>query len=48
MSSASVYGFSQEIMQETSQLNPLTEYSKTKVKNENIFLIMNFLLKLQF
>ena len=45
MSSASVYGFSQEIMQETSQLNPLTEYSKTKVKNEEYILDNEFSFK---
>tara|TARA_Y100000389_G_C17471376_1_gene531545 strand:+ start:3520 stop:4542 length:1023 start_codon:yes stop_codon:yes gene_type:complete len=42
MSSASVYGFSQEIMKETSKLNPLTEYSKTKVKNEEYILNNEF------
>ena len=34
MSSASVYGFSDKIMNETSEVNPLTEYSRAKVANE--------------
>ena len=36
MSSASVYGFSEKIMKETSKVSPLTEYSKAKVENEKI------------
>ena len=42
MSSASVYGFSQEVMKETSKLNPLTEYSKIKVKNEKYIIDNKF------
>lgn len=42
MSSASVYGFSEEIMFETSKTNPLTEYSKSKIKNEEYVMENNF------
>ena len=42
MSSASVYGFSREIMDEESKVNPLTEYSKAKVNNENFILNNEF------
>lgn len=42
MSSASVYGFSEEIMDECSQVTPLTEYSKAKVLNEQYILQNNF------
>lgn len=42
MSSASVYGFSQEIMNEKSKINPLTEYSKAKARNEEYLLNNNF------
>jgi len=35
MSSASVYGFSEKESSEVSPLNPLTEYAKAKVQNEN-------------
>lgn len=42
MSSASVYGFSDNIMNEGSSLNPLTVYSKAKVKNENFIKSNNF------
>ena len=38
MSSASVYGFAENIMDELSTTNPLTEYSKAKVANENYIL----------
>lgn len=42
MSSASVYGFSQKIMNEKSEINPLTEYSKAKARNEEYLLNNNF------
>ncbi len=42
MSSASVYGFSEKIMKETSKVSPLTEYSKAKVENEKYILDNNF------
>jgi nucleoside-diphosphate-sugar epimerase len=42
MSSASVYGFSEEIMDESSPVKPLTEYSKAKVLNEQYILQNNF------
>tara|TARA_B100001057_G_scaffold101073_1_gene98164 strand:+ start:907 stop:1896 length:990 start_codon:yes stop_codon:yes gene_type:complete len=42
MSSASVYGFSEQIMRETSKVSPLTEYSKAKVENEKYILNNNF------
>ena len=42
MSSASVYGFSEKIMNEEDQVSPLTEYSKAKVKNELYMLKSNF------
>ncbi len=42
MSSASVYGYSQEIMNEKSKINPLTEYSKAKARNEEYLLNNNF------
>ena len=42
MSSASVYGFSDSVMNEGSSLNPLTAYSKAKVKNENFIKSNNF------
>lgn len=42
MSSASVYGFSNDIVSELSTTNPLTEYSKAKVNNENFILDNEF------
>ena len=42
MSSASVYGFSDEIMNETSEVNPLTEYSRAKVANETYIINNEF------
>ncbi len=42
MSSASVYGFSEEIMTEVDEVTPLTEYSKSKVKNEEYIRNSNF------
>lgn len=42
MSSASVYGFSKEIMSEEDAVKPLTEYSKSKVKNEEYINNSNF------
>lgn len=42
MSSASVYGFSKEIMSEEDTVKPLTEYSKSKVKNEEYINNSNF------
>ena len=42
MSSASIYGFSKEIMYETSLPNPLTEYAISKVENENFILENTF------
>tara|TARA_B100000945_G_C20349938_1_gene581751 strand:- start:39 stop:1022 length:984 start_codon:yes stop_codon:yes gene_type:complete len=42
MSSASIYGFSEEISNEKSELNPLTEYSKAKYKNEKFIIENNF------
>ena len=42
MSSASVYGFSEQIMREDSKVSPLTEYSKAKVENEKYILNNNF------
>ncbi len=42
MSSASVYGFSEQIMRETSKVSPLTEYSKAKVENEKYIFNNNF------
>lgn len=42
MSSASVYGFSESIMKEDSPINPLTEYSKAKAKNEKFILDNDF------
>lgn len=40
MSSCSVYGFNEEFANENSKVNPLTEYAKSKVKNEDY--ILNF------
>lgn len=42
MSSASVYGFSNKIMSEKDDTTPLTEYSISKVKNEEYILNSNF------
>lgn len=42
MSSASVYGYSEEIMSETSSVSPLTEYAKAKIKNEEYILKNKF------
>ena len=42
MSSASVYGFSNDIVSELSTTNPLTEYAKAKVNNENFILDNEF------
>ena len=42
MSSASVYGFSDKIMNETSEVNPLTEYSRAKVANETYIINNEF------
>jgi len=42
MSSASVYGFSDEIMNETSEVSPLTEYSRAKVVNESYIINNEF------
>ena len=42
MSSASVYGFSNDIVSESSNTNPLTEYAKAKVNNENFILNNEF------
>ncbi|MDA8964519.1 NAD-dependent epimerase/dehydratase family protein [Acidimicrobiia bacterium] len=42
MSSASVYGFSEEVMNEKSPLNPLTEYSKAKSRNESFIKSSDF------
>ncbi len=42
MSSASIYGFSKEIMYETSLPNPLSEYAISKVENENFILKNTF------
>ncbi len=38
MSSCSVYGFNEDFANENSKLNPLTEYAKSKVKNEEYIL----------
>jgi len=42
MSSASVYGFSENVMSEISGTNPLTQYSISKVENENFILDNEF------
>ena len=42
MSSASVYGYSGKVSHEDSEVNPLTEYSKAKYKNENYILGKRF------
>lgn len=42
MSSASVYGFNQNQLDEKSEANPLTEYAKAKINNENYILENNF------
>lgn len=42
MSSASVYGYSEDIMSETSSVSPLTEYAKAKIKNEEYILENEF------
>jgi nucleoside-diphosphate-sugar epimerase len=42
MSSASVYGFSKVVMNESSPLNPLTEYSKAKSRNESFIKSSDF------
>tara|TARA_S200000501_G_scaffold343591_1_gene354669 strand:+ start:298 stop:1278 length:981 start_codon:yes stop_codon:yes gene_type:complete len=42
MSSASVYGFNQNQLDEKSEVNPLTEYAKAKINNENYILENNF------
>ena len=46
MSSASVYGFSNDIVSELSTTNPLTEYAKAKVNNENFILDNELVFKL--
>jgi len=42
MSSASVYGYSEDIMSEISSASPLTEYAKAKIKNEEYILEKEF------
>ena len=42
MSSASIYGISDEISSELSTVNPLTEYAKAKYNNEQYILNTNF------
>lgn len=42
MSSASIYGFSEKISDETSEVNPLTDYSKAKYENEQFIINNNF------
>ena len=42
MSSCSVYGFNEQIVNENSNTNPLTSYSKAKVLNENYILNNEF------
>lgn len=42
MSSASVYGYSGKVSHEDSEVNPLTQYSKAKYKNENYILGKRF------
>jgi nucleoside-diphosphate-sugar epimerase len=42
MSSASVYGFNQNLLDEKSEVNPLTEYALAKINNENYILENNF------
>ena len=38
MSSCSVYGFNKQIVNEDSKVNPLTEYAKAKIDNEDFLL----------
>ena len=42
MSSASVYGFNENILNEDSETNPLTQYAKSKVDNEKYILNNDF------
>mgnify|MGYP001250380099 CR=1 FL=1 len=42
MSSASVYGFNENILDEGSKTNPLTQYAKSKVDNEKYILDNDF------
>jgi len=42
MSSASVYGYTEEESHEDSKINPLTDYAKSKVLNENYIVNHNF------
>ncbi len=42
MSSASVYGFNEEVVTENSKTNPLTEYAKAKINNENYIIDNHF------
>ena len=42
MSSCSVYGFNENIVDENSSVNPLTNYSKSKILNENFIIKNNF------
>ena len=42
MSSASVYGFNENLITEESQTNPLTQYAIAKVNNENYILNNKF------
>ena len=42
MSSCSVYGINENLVNEESELNPLTNYSKAKVNNENFIFSQDF------